>query len=227
MLENFRNSARFQINGRLAEIQRACDLDEEQLKRLIAASKGALKNLYNNEKEEKEQMLKRYQQQAGIDVDDEDDGDEEELPMVRNFAFIVNFKSGDSIEEEPLWVNSLGKILTDEQKEKLENVRKAQEQHLKKAAVEQFVARCEVQLFLSPEQRDQIKKMVDEHLADIVVRPLYHTPPRARAIEQFTPPDESSQYGDMVKEFLSEEQLKAWNRLVEPEIKELQRLPRR
>lgn len=225
ILQNFRNSAQFRINGRIQEIQRACDLNEDQLKRLRAASKGAMKKFYNAEKEEKQKTLERYQQQAGINVGDEDEDDN--FQVNRNIAFVLRLKKGELIEKEPLWVKSVKKILTDEQKEKLEQAKTQQEKQLQEAAVDQFVARLEVQLFLSPEQREKMKAVVEEHLANYVVRTLYHPIERNRAIGQFAPPNEESEYSEFVKGFLSEDQLKEWNRWVEPEIEKLQQLPRR
>lgn len=223
LLDNFRSAAQFRINGRIMEIERACDLDKSQLKRLRAASKGAMKDFYNAEKEEKEKTLRRYQEQAGIDPDADDD---DNIEVNRSIAFVMRVKEGDLIEKEPLWVKSVGKILTDEQKKKLEQARKDQDEFFKKAAIDQFVARLEIQLFLNPEQRDQVRQVVDEHLAKYVVRTLYEKRTRNNAIREIGIQDVESEYGEFVEAFLTEDQLKEWNRWVEPEIKRLKRLPR-
>ena len=228
ILAKFKQGAEFRINGRALEIQRACELNEKQFKQLEAASEGSLNAFYNNEKEEKEKTLRSYQQQAGIAADDDNGEEEEEEEFNRpigSCAFYLQFNPSELVDQETLWNKSLKKILTDEQQEKHKQARLEQQKFLRAAAVEQYVAQLELRLFLSIEQRNQIRTIVEDHLSDHLMKLLRHDLRKNYDFESAVPIAVESKYAQLVSGILTEAQLNEWSRVVEPEIAKIKELP--
>lgn len=61
LIEKFRGSAKFRIESRILEFDRACELTEEQTQKLRVAAKGSLLEFVRNEKAEKLKQLRQFQ----------------------------------------------------------------------------------------------------------------------------------------------------------------------
>lgn len=223
LLECLRANASFRLNGRVLEIERACDIDDKQRTQLRVAAKGALKNFVNEERKDKERTLKQYQRQIGIDPDNEDEDQE----VTGSTAFIMNVKDSRLVEQEKRWNKSLKQILSDEQHEKLKKAKQKQREFLASAAVERYVAQLELKLFLDAGQRDQIRDVIQENFAEYLVNGLSRDGNENNNVfmipGQVQEPE--PEHVDLVKDILSEDQLAAWIRLIEPELNKIKQLP--
>ena len=224
-LSDFQEAAEFQIHGRIQEINRVCNPTDKQLQKLRVAAKGALNAFLEKETEEKRTALRRYQEQAGI-VKKDDDGAEPAGPAILRFLFFFTIRPGEFVERESRWNKSLEKILSGEQKEKLEEVRLEQQKFLQATAVEHYVAKLELRLFLSAEQRAQIQTVVEDNFSLLLVKLLKHKPDAESTLAEIVGGvGPEPEYTELVREILTEKQLKEWIRFVEPELRRIKDLP--
>ena len=233
LIDNMRGSALFQLNGRINDIKKNCNLTEKQLQKLRVAAKGAVAEFANEEEKTKREQLRRYQQQAGIDPDkkkkkkDDDDDDDDKGQFVRNFAFVMRVKPSVLIESSKLWKKSLDTILDDKQMELYLASKKERERFIRKAAVDQFVAEVDLKLFLESEQRTALTEVIDKKFGDKLVDAIRFADLNRNRGFIANNNKREPKYTKLVKDILSKEQLKEWVRSVEPRLDELSRIIRR
>ncbi len=177
------------LNLRIAELQEACDLNAKQVRRLQLAAKGAVKN----QLEGFEDLIKTMRQQMGngwieevvVPADPEfpekqpDTGNDQKKPakdkelvafqreMGQMFgpmgAMMSNGMTGQ-IEDQKLWQTQLKKTLSDQQFKKYEKLKASRKAYRRRAAVMTHVSNLDARLLLGEKQRDQLTKLVDQHL---------------------------------------------------------------
>ncbi len=228
LIDDLRDSSLFQLNGRIKDIERSCDLSEKQRQKLRVAAKGAVAEFVGAEERQKREQLRRYQQQAGIDPDKKDKGDDDGGGgVVRNFSFVFRMKPSILIDTSDRWKKSLKSILTDEQMQRYRASQAERQKFIRKAAVDQFVAEIDLKLFLHADQREGITKIIDKKFGDKLVDALrFFELNRNRGFVVNNGP-RKPKYDKLVKDILSADQLQEWNRSVEPRLEELGRIQRR
>ncbi len=226
----------------VGDMQRTCELNEVQVKKLTLASKGAVAAAL--EKYNKQQKQMRAQmggfavpQLAGGEEEEEDDADDDELeeeeevalarPAVAiagNFVNLVGgggmFNANSNVAKEPRWVNAVEKVLTEEQQKKYAAVVKERVAAVRKAAVGAFIAKVDAKLLLSAEQRTKLLTLVDKGFGSEMAKRLGQT---SRGVFFFgggdpvTPPIAHAE----LKKFLSDVQLSGWQASFEQELRQL------
>lgn len=230
-------SAENRIQSRIADIDRACDLTEMQEKKLAIASKGAINAFLEKEKKSIEQQAKAM----GIDLDfdeldteepeeDEEDNDNNAAGgaamMVRAFALGGPFGNGNTnVENSKIWKTAIKKVLSEDQSKKWDEWQEQRDAYQRRVAVEQFVAKVDRKLLLSPEQREELAKYVDEKHGkklheqatsgnqnglgmNVVINGRFGGPNAA----------DNEEADEMLKEILTESQLQEWQESFEREL---------
>lgn len=174
-LEKKKVSAENRIRSRIADMDRACDLTEAQQKKLSIASKGAVKASIDKAKKSMEEQAKAMGFEIDFDeVETEDPKeDEEELDnnnaaggaaiMVQAIGLAGPGRVGDSnVENNKIWKSAVKKVLDEDQTKKWDEWLEKRNAYQRRVAVEQFVAKADRKLLLSPQQREELAKYVDE-----------------------------------------------------------------
>ena len=174
-LKKKKAAAENRIQSRIADMDRACDLSESQQKKLSIASKGAVNAAMEKAKKSMEQQAKSM----GFDIDfdeleseDEEEAEEEEdgNPNAAGAAFAIqavmvdSFNGGGNtnVEDHKIWKSAIKKVLDEEQTKKWDEWLEQRNAYQRRVAVENFVAKVDRKLLLSPEQREELAKYVDE-----------------------------------------------------------------
>lgn len=167
----------------IGDMERTCKLSETQVKKLQLASKGAVASAMEKFEKQQKQMRARFRQ-AGMNLppgaedeeDDKDDADDElekeERPeAVAGPAFAMNMinlvggspsNNGGGVAKEVRWVKAVEKVVTKEQREQYDAAVKARAAFARKSAVAAFIAKVDLKLLLSPDQRTKLTALVDE-----------------------------------------------------------------
>lgn len=246
VLGDLRDSAEFYLAGKMGMLDKVCELSETQKKKLKVASKGAMDKFVKAEYERCKVLLRRYQQQAGFDIeklereeqegekeeassDDEDDDDEEEEDErpIRNFAFSLQTAAPTKVEEQPRWKDSLKKVLTEEQVEKAELANAEREKRIEDAAVARFIAKIDLQLFLNEEQREHVRQGIQEEFGGLLVKEIIFEEQFRRPTLRAGQLDGEPEHLKLIEGVLDESQVRQWNRSVEPHLKYLKTLKNR
>ena len=236
-LNNKRAAAEERIAVRLSDIDLACQLDDGQKKKLEVASKGAV-NSYM--KGVVKQLIKNAKR-GNFDFEPdnppvEDEGEEEEdqvqIRQVNRFVFLNGAPFGvqqePTVEQEKIWGNSLDKTLTLEQVEKLTTWRNERNRSNRTAAVNHFVARVDLSLLLTFEQREKLIVWVDESYGERLSGTLGQNPNPARRVVVIGrniggAPDSPRETKPAVAEILNEPQQKVWAKSFQNELDQLNR----
>ena len=167
-LDSAKTSARRRLQTRIDDLNRACNLSEAQTKKLGVASKGAVIAMTD----QMEKTYVKYAENMGFEFDP----DAKPEPAVAdgggkwrpNLPMAVS--QGDpwasEIEKERIWVNSVKKVLSDEQSKKWKAWQESRVAFMREAAVRNFVVSADRSLLLSPEQREALIKYVDTNYGE-------------------------------------------------------------
>lgn len=166
----------------VGDMQRTCELSEAQVKKLQLASKGAVASAMEKFEKQQKQMRVRLRQ-AGVNLPpgaDEnagnaEDADKEEEEVLEPPAFdpvnvlnlVANGVGGPAgrsggVAKEVRWVKAVEKVVTKEQREQYAAAVKARAAFARKSAVAAFIAKVDLKLLLSPDQRTKLTALVDE-----------------------------------------------------------------
>ncbi len=216
------------------DMDRICQLDQSQLKKLRFAAKGAVSS-YVGKIEKQQNDVYRRQFGDAWDKDETEDNDKEKVKpvdgaanqfqravMVENIVFAGRNTSSYAIENEKIWKDNFSKILTDEQSSKYKTALAERHKFHRSAAVNSFIARIDKQLLLSTKQRDAITKVIDEKFGDKIAN-------RGNQVgiagfvrggnQNNDPPIKYELLGD-----LSPNQLKIWKSSVEPQLRNMKNM---
>ena len=126
------------------DIDRVCDLSEEQQKKFRVVIKGASAKRNESRKEELDKQVQRM------------------VGMNQTTAFAVMPKSPRDIDSEKIWTSTLKKILDVGQREKYEAWQEQRKAFQRIALVNNFVSELDQLLFLSPDLRVGLIEIIDE-----------------------------------------------------------------
>ena len=184
------------LNAWVQDIDRICDLTEEQEQKLRVVVKGAAGKRNEARKKEVEEQVKRFTDRNQV------------------VSFTIMSKSPRDVDNEKIWTSTLGKILDDEQEEKYNNWQQERKLFQKNALVSQFVAEIDQSLFLSTEQREKMTTVIAENFGNRLVSDA--NAGRLRVRRGQIRPIPEPKYLELVEDFLSETQLSEWKRSIEP-----------
>lgn len=235
-LELQKKAAENRIESRISDIDRACQLSDAQKQKLSIAAKGAVKA---HMRDVNKSMID-YAKEMGIefdpdaepeDNDGEDEVDDEQAQMQAMMAQEIFFasmfnggnNSGDA-ENNKVWKSAVKKVLDEGQSKKWKEWLDERNQFQRRVAVEQFIAKADRKLLLSPEQRTQLTAYIDEKhgkkLCDEAI---------ANDGNQFgmnvwlgggmvAGNDDDSEVDEELKKILSESQLDEWQKSFAPQF---------
>ena len=190
MLEQQKESAELRMTLHVKDLERTCELSEDQVKKLKIAAKGAvLKMIKNMEKmyEQEMQMFgngfapaNEFEMADEDEADDEEDVDEDfegadieagnfAAPMPINIAmggFGGDFGGSGQPEDQEVWKNAVEKTLTADQQEKYQQVVAERKAFVRELAVARFIAKVDRKLLLAVDQRNQLLPLIDEHFGE-------------------------------------------------------------
>jgi hypothetical protein len=228
-LESLQNSAELRLNGRLKLIQSTTRLPDEDLAKLRVAAKGAVARFVEKEKVAKDALLKSHRQRLGIKVDDDVVEDREKKDEKKVKANVIVQRLGapqttvaiqtilsDEVEESPVWKNTLKEVLSEEQLQTYRVELARQEASHRAAAIDAFMAKIDMALMLTDDQKPRIREIVDEGFGNVLLKNLRISNPRG-VIRAQTPPAFSS----IVDHILTPEQLAEWNLSIDPELQQI------
>lgn len=240
-LEQHKLAAENRIASRISDLNRACELSEQQVKKLEVASKGAIKA---NMKVATEKLV-AFSKQIGFEFDpnaepkeeDEEEADEDNLP-VRQMAFAMPFMGNngagnpDEVEENKVWKSAIKKVLTPEQSEKWTAWVKDRKAFQRQVAVHEFIAKADRKLLLSPEQRESLAEHVDSEYGKKLAEAAAQRDANQFGANVFIGGMINQAMGrgdngteeteDPVKAILSESQFRQWNQSFAPTLEQLQ-----
>lgn len=220
--ESKRSAAKNRINSQLNDIDRACDLSAEQRERLKVAGKGAVKSYA-------EKILKKLKTNAkavGLefalgDPPKKANDDEEEIVGRQGGRMQVlnlgNGRNGDThllVEAEKIWTSSVKKSLDEEQLKKFRSWLTDRKKLNQQAAVDHLIAKVDLKLFLSLQQREQLKAFVDKEYGKLLASNIGANTNENRRFVFAAAPQQAQaikiKVDDALKEILSEPQLEIW-----------------
>lgn len=233
-IELQKTAAENRIQSRIADMDRACQLTDKQKQKLAIATKGAVKAHLNQAKKN----MVEYAKQMGIEFDpdaepeekeaDENNEEENMQAMMAQEIFLGsmfdNGTNSNDVENGKVWQSAVKKVLDEEQTQKWEAWLAQRHLFQRRVAVEQFIARADRKLLLSPEQRDELTKYLDEK--------------HGEQLQQQAAANDANQFGmnvffggammggdvqqaeadEALKKILSESQLMEWQRNFEPQL---------
>jgi hypothetical protein len=180
----------------ILEIDRVCDLSDEQLKRLQVAAQGAIEAaLGNNQRVNGAlgiQLAVRAPGQAGVNA-------------LRQAVTPVLGTVGEKVLFQPLWVTTLKNTLSEDQQSRLTKADAKRAAEVRSARIDQLTVKLSQILLLAPDQEDAMRTLIDgtmtqssalRYMADRSGENLLRTLSRI-------PKDKASK-------FLSKEQLAFW-----------------
>ena len=217
LLEGKCAAAKNRIKSHLLDIDRVCELSPKQRTRLEVAGKGAVVSYTDK-------IAKEFQQQAknsGFEFNrgnpPEEDPDDDDENFAQRGARVVDLGGGPNgkleftIDTEKIWINSVKKTLTETQTEKLELWTIAREKMIRQAAVDHFIAKANLKMFLSRDQIQKLKTYVDRKYGLQLLQQMKMPPKQNRNMFLVVPqPNRDIEVDDSLKELLSEPQLEIW-----------------
>jgi hypothetical protein len=219
-LEGRRTEAKNRIRAHLLEIDRVCELTPKQRTHLEIAGKGAVISYADKTGENLESMVKGigFEFKRGNPPEEDPDDEQDEGNNNRRIARVIDFSRGlngdteENVDSEQIWVDSVKKTLTEAQLENLESSKIAKEKIIRQAAVDYLIARADLKLFLSLEQRQKLESYVDREYGPQLVLQMKVPPKQNRnfIVPGRLQPNRGIEVDDSLKAFLSKPQLEIW-----------------
>lgn len=173
-LQEQRNVAERRMQLIVREMERTCELSEQQTKQLRVAIKGTVNKFLKAKTEERR---KQWEALGLAPPENEEEADEEDADSEPNTndrimigAFGQSYDSYPRVEESKVWLNTVRKVLTDEQLDLYEQAVSERESASRASAVHRFIAHADRKLVLSPGQREQLFELIDEHFGEKLAR---------------------------------------------------------
>ena len=238
-LDSAKLAAESRLEIRVGELKLACELTEEQLRKLSVAAKGAVKSHVGEMKKRFETICK----QRGFELEPEEsdesndsEGSEDGANEAANIMtavigrVVTSASRHSTIENEKLWSSSIAKVLSDEQEAKWDKWLSARSQFQREAAVGNFVAKVDQALLLSPEQRSALVTAIDKEYGEVLHQRVntgfqsgifeVQRLGQIRIVDQIVQPNpnENQDENDFGSEILTETQLKVWKETFLPQL---------
>ena len=220
-LRDNKSMAESRMNNRVSDITQAVELSEAQNKKLKIAAKGAVGSYLQKQIEFMAQRAKT----AGFEFDP--DGEILANARAASARSLQARQPGvfKAVENEKIWLSSIDRILTEEQRESLETWQQARKDYREKAAVDLFVARTDTVLLLSGEQREQLREAIKERYATALASKLEKQMAGGRVTVNIRRGQNGGQQkkdDPVFSEIFSEHQLEQWNKTFDSEIRNLE-----
>ena len=231
---NYLNQMKSSSENRLAvvleDIDRICQLDESQTKKLRFAAKGAVSKYVAKLEKQQNDM---YRRQFGDKWDEDENEEETDKPEENRFqpargavmferVAWVGRQQNYAVENEKIWKDNIKKVLSEEQTKKYDEALKERNEFRRNAAVNTFIAQIDRQLLLTKSQRELITKLIDQKYGEKIAAQnaqmgLVVFGGRGRN-NQKSPIDHKLLTG------FTKNQLETWKTVVEPKLLNLERM---
>jgi hypothetical protein len=193
-LDQRRDELKRYLALRIDEMTQVCELSETQIKKLQIAAKGVVEAIAGKWEEEEtaaflnrpaeprrleaEARIVEARPEAALALPAEVDKDQVlrrivEQGAMRRLAMLrsslegtVEFREATS---SPIWTGTIDRVLTDEQQGAYRRVQEERQAFQRKAAVDIAVVAIDEELRLTPEQRQQLVEIINQHLGDQLV----------------------------------------------------------
>ena len=232
-LDEHFDSFRARINERVAEIagdvQSVCDLDDQQTKGLTDDIVAAAETIIASHEKSVTVSMGTYRERIGFVLDEDKNvipGKIVEKKRDYTYYSLRTLPEASIVNSEPV-AKAILDSLSEQQKPKWEVAAETRKNFLRTSAVDLFVARVDIALLLSDEQRTQLREAILGHeLADALANDLkYYELNRSRRKVR-TSPRPNKKYTPLVINILDEGQLSEWERIFEFELSRLQKQAR-
>ncbi len=222
MMTLLKDSCEFRLQQRVVQMGRICELNDGQVAKLRVASKNAIQKFLKPIREKHEIRLREMQLQAGFQIDDEGKTFVPDGGEVTRFSFHLPNHSARALDEFEAWEKVVSKTLNEEQMVKLQADHKERQAKLQGAAVNFFVARADSLLFLTEEQQNELKPIIDAEVGPMLVKHMKITELlRQRGLVRRRA-DRDSEWREKLDGVLNTEQLDEWENSVEPLLFQMQ-----
>ena len=204
-----------QLEIRIDEMKRICELDEQQVRRLQTGAKGTV----SRSMVEWKKQARALQDQMGgalggflpapVGDDEEEEDEEDAAPPVNAqvFTMMSQMMLGDiPPERQKIWKNIVRKVLTEAQQTRLKESDDARRAFVRKMGVMNRVQELDKLLRFSPTQRDKMVAAVDRVLGQTLENEADQKLARTTIIYG----DEARLKSSDLKDILSATQLTAW-----------------
>ncbi len=233
ILDLRKSAAKNRMDCILAEINSVCKLSVDQRTKLTVASKGAM---VSNVEQDLAALVKasksfgfEFDPDNPPEVPEEEDGEEldNEFVQVRRGMQVFDFSTfSGEIDSQKTWISAVEKTLTPQQLEDWATWQKRRLEQNRKAAVEVFVAKIDLKLLLSPDQRSQMTRWIDQEFGTQLVKQLQVSTRRNNYIRLTEiMPSDSELAGKSVppelEVFLTVPQQRIWNEEFQEELRQL------
>lgn len=157
------------------EMERTCGLSDQQVNQLRVAIKGTVVKFLNAKTEER---IKQWQA-LGLQVDEDAEGEIEEANTGESAitnnrimigAFGQSYDSYPRVDEFQVWKNTVAKVLTADQQNRYAKIVEERNAASQQSAVERFMSNADRKLVLSPDQREQLTTLINEHFGEKLAR---------------------------------------------------------
>lgn len=239
-----------ELATKIGDMKRACKLSDVQVKKLQLAAKGAVVSSMEKFKAEQKKMRQQMRAMGanipGFEIEEEEDADEGDgedddaggeddeagaedenvdgpIEVALNAINIVGGPRSNnvSVSDEARWRKAVSSVLTSEQKAAYDKAVKEREAFVRKTAVASFVARVDLKLLLSAEQRQKLTGLIDKNFGKQLAKKVGQSAQNVffinRAGGRAAPPISHKE----LKPLLSEAQLGEWQSSFEPELNRL------
>lgn len=199
------------LQMRIEQMKAICGLDQSQVKKLTLGGKSAARKLFA-----KPQTMGfggfGSNRQLDVQQDSLSDEDSEESgeTTAAGEEQVAKFKMPTSLEEvveQPLWKKVVKSVLTEEQKKRWSDYQTKQTEKIRKLVVNHRVAELERQLYLTPDQIEEVAKIVDRVEGDQLVE-VFNS--GASDFIQIAMGNDEEISTEDLKNVLTETQIKVW-----------------
>lgn len=228
-LDDHFDSFRSQINERLAElagdVQSVCDLDNQQLKEVTDNIIVAAETIIAAHEKTVTVNIGTYRMRIGFVLDKAGNvipGKTEERKRNYTYFTLRTLPEASIVNSEPV-AKAILDSLSEQQKPKWEVAAETRKNFLRTSAVDLFVARVDIALLLSDEQRTQLREAILGHeLADALADDLRFYELNRNRHKIRTGPRPNKKYTSLVINIFDDGQLSEWKRIFEFELARLQ-----
>ena len=230
-IEAKRNGAVSRLQTRIADIHRAAELTEEQLKKLEIAAKGAVKAYMKKATKVIVDQAKAMGFEFDPDAEpkeDDENADDQPADLLGAPVMAMNWMGqfpgsvSTTVEKEKRWTTSVEKVLSEEQSEKFEKLVAERIAFRRQSAVNHFISRVDQKLLLSAKQRKELGSMIDEKYGSELARKIEQPNNMFFAFGGVPQPDVDTTEVDGI---LSESQIELWKTGFSGELAQLEANP--
>ena len=222
-MTQYEEAAAGTLRRRVAMLKGPCRLTDQQVRKLDVAARGAAARFVTKKREQEHTRLRQTQKMAGFKFDEQGDLITD-VPFVsiRPTSFSITFRSPTLVRESELWQRSINKVLSEEQKQKLDALNEAAENRRRDAVVRTFIARLDFHMNLKFSQIEKLyEKISADPLADQLTQKMLYQElalENAKRVSGGAEKLKESKFQYLVEDILNAQQLEKWKTIFEPEL---------